>query len=532
MSKQNVSIGLLLALIVLINSCANIVAPTGGSKDTDPPVVTRIHPPNEEVLFFDNRIEIEFDEYVRLNDVKNQMVVSPPFPQEPEIKLKGKKLMMDIPDSLSEGTTYVINFGDAIVDLNEGNELSNYKYIFSTGPYLDSLKLKGKVIDGLTQQGREGIFVLVYDQDYDSIPFLERPYYFSKTDGSGNFEIGFMRSGSYKAIALKDDNGNYLYDLPEEEIGFVDKQVQPSASGAESPALFKLFGENHGRMFVKGDDYQDPGFLQIVMSKPAPGLQVEFLQPADPETIDEHSENRDTLNFWFAKNPPSEILLVIHAEDFTDTLNIDLDKRDSKDTLVKVESNVQSFELNKVLEFETEHPITNLTKANMKLIADSAEQPFHLNQKDDSPRLFTMDSDWSEETRYKVQLLPGAISTLNSSRHDTLEFNFQTKKVDDYGTLSLDLILEEEKGPFVLQMLDGKGKIVTERTRSQSGRETFEYLLPKKFSFRLIHDTNNNGKWDTGNYLEGIQPEQVVVMPDKVEIRANWELELEWEPKE
>jgi uncharacterized protein (DUF2141 family) len=214
-------------LVMFFMACANVVAPTGGPRDEDPPVVIRSVPPNFSPNYGGEQIRISFDEFIVLNNLRQQLLVSPPLENSPEIRVRGRNLIIDIEDELRPNTTYSIFMGDAVRDNTEGNAIPNFRFVFSTGDYVDSLSLSGKVINAFTLKPEEAVFVMLYDSIYDSIPYKERPVYLSKTNKEGLFEITNMKEGSYMMFALFDNNGNFIYDLPDEKIAFLDSLVTP-----------------------------------------------------------------------------------------------------------------------------------------------------------------------------------------------------------------------------------------------------------------------------------------------------------------
>jgi hypothetical protein len=215
-------------LIMFFMACANVVAPTGGPKDEDPPVVIRSVPLNYSPNYNGEQIRIFFDEFIVLNDLRQQLLVSPPLENTPEIRVRGRNLIIDIEDELRPNTTYSIFMGDAVRDNTEGNAIPNFRFVFSTGDFVDSLSLGGKVVNAFTLEPEEAVFVMLYDSIYDSIPYKERPVYLSKTNKEGEFSITNMKEGSYLMFGLVDNNGNFLYDLPDEKIAFLDSLVTPT----------------------------------------------------------------------------------------------------------------------------------------------------------------------------------------------------------------------------------------------------------------------------------------------------------------
>jgi len=218
---------LFLIILLIIGSCANVVSPTGGTKDEQPPRVLRSTPQNYSPNYNGEEIRIYFDEFVELKELRQNLLVSPPLKNDPEIKLRGRSVVINIEDTLRENTTYNLFFGESIVDITEGNPLSNFQFVFSTGEYVDSLSVQGKIVDAATLEPAPDAFVMLYDSIFDSVPMLQRPVYISKTNEEGTFNIRNMRDDEYLIFSLVDMNSNYLYDTPDEKIAFSDSLIKP-----------------------------------------------------------------------------------------------------------------------------------------------------------------------------------------------------------------------------------------------------------------------------------------------------------------
>jgi hypothetical protein len=218
---------LLMGPLMWFVSCANPVAPTGGPRDEEPPQVVRSVPPNYSTHFEGGQVRIFFDEFVALKDLRNKFLISPPLEELPEVRIRGRSIIMNVDEPLLPNTTYNFFFGDAIEDITEGNAMENFQFVVSTGEYVDSLSVQGQILNAFTLEPAGGVFVMMYADPYDSIPYKERPVYLAKTNKEGWFAINNMREGSYMMFALMDLNANFRYDLPEEKIAFVDTLVSP-----------------------------------------------------------------------------------------------------------------------------------------------------------------------------------------------------------------------------------------------------------------------------------------------------------------
>jgi len=221
--KKNIFLLLIPFLTIFLTRCANPVTPQGGPKDIHPPKIIAYEPPNLTSHFQSRRIKITFDEFVQLKDVRNQITISPPLLPKTDFSLHAKSLLVKFNDSLKTNTTYSITFGEAISDLTENNILHNFIYVFTTGAYIDSLTLQGKIIDAYNLTPQKDVYAMLYVNEndtlpFDSLPYCVRPYYLAKTNENGEFIFHNIRNVLYKLFALKDMSGDFLYNLATEKV--------------------------------------------------------------------------------------------------------------------------------------------------------------------------------------------------------------------------------------------------------------------------------------------------------------------------
>lgn len=336
----------LLSLVFCLTSCAQQGSLTGGAKDEKPPEVVSSTPANYTTHFKSDHIEITFNEYFDLKDIAKQLVVSPPMAKKPDFKVKGKTLEINFKDSLQPNRTYAINFGDALVDLNEGNPIKNFQFVFSTGSTIDSLQVGGRVIQALDSKPAEDILVMLYNGNADSLPLKTTPLYLSRTDKEGKFTLKNLAGGSYKIFALKDGNNNLMFDQPTEAVAFQDSLITPSIVAATikdsikaakdslnlvkdtinavqdsvNPSkqlsdtlpkkpkyLFKpdnielqLFTEVKPNQYLTGSDRLRPDQIRLKFNEKIDSLDFDFLNlPMDSVAVSlEWVGDPDTLDFW------------------------------------------------------------------------------------------------------------------------------------------------------------------------------------------------------------------------------------------
>jgi len=371
---------LALSFLLVIASCANPVAPTGGPRDTDPPVILRSEPENGSVNFDAREIRIWFDEFIQLRGLSQKFLSSPPFRKVPETRIRGKSLIIRFDEELRPNTTYTLFFGDAISDFTEGNAIPNFRYVFSTGPVLDSMEMAGKVLNARTLSPEKEVFVMLYDIYEDSIPLQERPYYISRTNEEGMFHFTNLRNIPYKVFALRDVNANLIYDMPNEEIAFIDSLVYPVAplkhpekdtipandlngqlrredvhdrdeheqdAGSDlldepdqdtadtlmqmtkdqSLTLY-LFNEVDSTQRLERFEYLHPNRLQFAFRLPFKNLEIDAIPPFEqPWKIAETSKHADTLWYWLLGIDRDSLKLEISAEKMkSDTLRLSLSR--------------------------------------------------------------------------------------------------------------------------------------------------------------------------------------------------------------
>ncbi len=527
---------LLFGLFLALASCATIASPEGGPKDTTPPRIdTAQSSPNEQVNFVKQPIEIAFQEWIVLEDAANQLLVSPPLEFRPDVRLKRRSVLFsfDEREQLRPNVTYTLNFGNAVKDLTEKNPAENLRFVFATGPQLDSLTLRGTLRDALSGEPIEKALFMLYDKLADSVVRKERPLYFGKTDKEGKFTIKNIREGAFKAFALMDVNANYRYDLPNEKIGFPDSLVALRAGDPQELDI-PLFTETPG-IRTTGLDSTYRGLLKVSLNQPPARVSVRSL---DTLSRIYTAPEKDTLFIWYGTpSIPSELVLQLDSLDF-DTLrppggpaqNAALPPgglylpRPEFGTLRQ--SPVQDLSL------LFRAPIASLRPEQIVLSQDSVETalaPQVFLDSSDARRLYVRHT-WAEDKRYTLRIAPDALTDLFGRPLDSaLVFSVRTDLLKNYGNLSLQITGLDPQYPYLLELLLADGSPALARTLPAGLAEAklaFPHLKPETFTLRLVEDRNGNGVLDSGDYNTLRQPERVILR--KLEsLRPNWDLEAE-----
>ena len=522
---------LFLSLMVLaLWQCAKRGTPTGGPKDLRPPELIRSEPQNFSIGFTAKKIRLYFDELIKLEDVQNQLVVSPPFKHPPEISPQGypsKYIEILIKDTLRENTTYTINFGQSIVDNNEGNPNPFLSYVFSTGDYLDSLSLSGAVKDAFNRRADPFISVMLYEMDStftDSIIYREPPLYITNTgDSLPLFELNYLKAGQYMLIGLKDGNRNNIFDQRLDKIGFVKDTINLPT---DSIYLLNLFLERPDYS-ASVPSYVAKNRIIFGFSGDHTDMEIEPLIPL-PDSVRTRIQklrDKDTLNYWLTPTNVDSIVFTVTNERFKvlDTFTVKTRKL-AMDSLLLSSTASGKFSFGDQFSIMANTPIVAIDTAKMALmINDSVPAPFTVRL-DSVANQLDFDIKIEPNQKYEVSLLPAAITDFFGTRNDSVSYNFATGSPADFGDLRINLD-GQVTYPLIVQLTNEKGEVIREIAADAPQGFEFPSLVPANYIVRVIMDINGNGQWDTGSYLKKLQPERISYYPDLIEIRANWEKE-------
>jgi uncharacterized protein (DUF2141 family) len=524
-------------LILLVSSCANKVAPTGGARDITPPKLKKAVPENLQINFAARKIELQFDEFVQLNDVENQLIISPLIFPKPVLKVSKKTVLVNLPDTLRPNTTYTINFGKSIADVHEKNIFENYQYVFSTGSILDSLQCTGKVLDAATSQPLKGLTVMLYRDSNllhpDSAVFKKKPEYFTRTDSSGDFTIKNIAAGSYNIYSLDDKNSNYICDDPTEETMAFSGSVMEIPQ--KSPiTLFASKQEAATLRFLKAIKV-DRLKLLLTFSAPVADLTTtDFATTAPYAGVTTWTNNHDSL-YVFLKDTLSDSLhlVVTNGLGINDTIALQMSSYNTTKTIAMpaLKINVVKHPANEgpatTMVFEADRPLTSIGD-KFTLLQDSVPLTGLTFHKDSlSAQRFSLTVKWKEGSKYQLNIPKGTLKDLYQLSNDTLKYNFTIPTTETTGVLTIKVSNVVPGNLYLLQLTDDHYAPIREMKITEDGSYTFNYLSPNSIRIRMIQDVNKNGKWDGASYGKGIQPEPVTATPSSLQIRANWELETE-----
>jgi uncharacterized protein (DUF2141 family) len=527
MSQTNYRFILFLLLFVCIG-CAKKGSITGGLKDTIAPTLKISFPENFSTNFKGNQIKLTFDEYIKLKGLEKQLIVSPPMKNEPLIIPSSvtKYLTIQIKDTLQPNTTYSFNFGQSITDNNEGNPLNQFKYVFSTGPYIDSLALGGRVKDALDREVESFVSVMLYEVNEkfkDSVVYTSPPRYITNTlDSLKTFRLENLKAGKYLLVAMKDRNNNNKFNPKTEKIGFHKQFITIPNDTVYEIELFKEVlpfkalkpSQVSGNKIAIGYD----GKQDFSKSKPKIILKNnnQIL-----ESIVTQFPKKDSLQVWYKPIKADSLLLNIKKESYVNDFSVKI-KNQKKDTLSI--NAVQTGILNMRDEFtlESSTPLVKIDKSKISIKDSKTKITEFTPNYDDFNQKLVLNFPKNTSEKYQIQLLPGALTDFFEKSNDTLTYKLETRSESDYGNLIVDL-QNVKRFPIIIELTNEKGEILAYDYSEKNTKVEFNFLEPKDYILRVIYDDNKNKKWDSGNYLEKRQAEEVIYYSKVIkDVRANW----------
>ena len=597
----------LIALLLVIAgfyACASTGNPDGGPYDETPPKFVRSLPAPNATNVQRKKVSIEFDEFIKLENPSEKVIISPPQIISPEVKAVGKRVQVTFEDSLKQNATYTIDFGDAILDNNEGNPLGQFTYAFSTGSTIDTMEVSGTVLNAEDLEPIKGIQVGLHSNLNDTA-FTRLPFdRISRTDSRGKFTIRGIAPGSYRIYALKDGNQNFLFDSKSEAIAWMDSLIVPSSTGAvrqdtvwsaidttkidtiltvhytrflPDDLLLRAFKEENDFQYLAKSERPKTNQFGLYFSARAdslPTLKGLNFDERDAFVIEPNLHN-DSILYWvkdttLAERDTLSFQLTYLATDTlgqrtarTDTLNlINKVPRERRLALLEEERKKQekenkkkqkkgdtltvappkflamtvdapsALDLGKNIVLRFEEPLARIDTAalHMAVKADSVwnDIPFLFQADSLAHRQYQVLAEWQPGLEYRLQVDSLAFEGIYGLCTNKTESTLKVKTLEDYGTLYLNI---RGAGPRAfVQLLNSSDAVVRQEPVKDDGTCDFYFLQAgTKYYIRLFNDRNGNGKWDTGNYAEKRQPEEVYYYNKVWEMKANFEFEENWD---
>ena len=564
------------AACLLLVSCANRgIGPQGGPKDSVPPRPLFSDPEIGALDYHGNRIEVTFDEYIQLNDVVGNLMMSPPQQNPPDVKARGKRLVVQFKDSLHDSTTYTIDFGDAICDYREKVPLHGFSFYFATGPEIDTLMHFGHVYDAESLNPMQGILVGIHrvmeDTAFTRLPFLR----IAKTDSVGGFRIGNIHQGTYRIYAVDDIGRDYRLTIGE-SLAFQDSTITVTApdtidSVAAWPltSLF-LFKEAQQKLYLQKVTRDVEHKITMLFSSAPDSLMTwRVLRPSEmdstasdtswidpmPHMYTAHSAKGDTVTLWLTDSisiAQDTMYLearyrrtdsVYNLEWYTDTIRAiwrapkltakakEAEDRKNQNRRLELKSNARKgFEMYDTLWLSCTTPLAVIEQEAIHLYEriDTTLKavPFTIAPHDTLPMRLTFYADLEPNGNYELHLDSAALYDVYGTTHVAADYGLLVKTPADYSTLRV--FLKPFEPTARIQLLNNKDEVVRELPAAEEGA-FFEHLKPDSYYMRLYLDEDGNGKWTTGSWEYKRQPERIYYYPEKIQTKSNWDFEQEWD---
>jgi uncharacterized protein (DUF2141 family) len=503
---------LILSILLLLVSCAQIGALTGGDKDIFAPNPSNAKPPQGTSNFTENSVEFAFKEFVLLNNPQQNIFIVP-ADVIPSASLTKKTLTVSWGDSLKPNTTYVLYLNNAVKDVSEGND-SLMNYVFSTGATIDSITYQTQVLNSLTNEPVPNCLVGLFQNETD-----KRPYYFVRTNNFGEANFSFLKAGTYYVKAFKDEDKN-MERLPSEQIAFRSEALMLDSSQIDSVPL-RLFTPAAKK--ISTFTYLAPGCFSV-------GAKFDLSQSQftlNGQAInDENSRfiTSDSLLIFNKVDTISAFQLIAKHSLTSDTLSL---RVSSKDKLVPLKLSTgkidNSYGPHQEIIFQLNDRISAVDTSKIKLFNTKDTSGIKIQAVSFKDNQLIIQFKRTDVKQIKVDFMKGSILTENASLLVLSSHLLNIKLEKDFG--AIDVKLSDFETDLLVQLYLGKEKVETIRTKEKHCR--FKNLIPGDYSFVVVDDINNNGRWDTGDLKESLQPEQVYLFSSPSKVRANWEIQVE-----
>lgn len=513
--------------IFLVGGCASQKTIQGGPRDSIAPKVLKMLPENLTTNFNAKTITIQFDEYFKLNDQFREFSVSPDMARLPQLKIKKRALEISFQDTLEKNTTYTLNFGKSIADINENNVLKNFTYVFATGPKLDSLSISGQVLDALTDEPILDALAFIVPIDRDTIIGKTKPSIYATTDSSGRFQLNNLRENTYTVYALKEKTSDKIYQQVSDEIGFLPDSIVLKAN--ISDLKIKVFKEDPQEFRTIDRKIAPDGTILITWNQKLRQPSVVITEPANLDAAKQFqfSKNNDSVRVWLNDlSFDSTKVSIMEAGKLLQTVKLTRGKKDTYTRTLMPADNLEGGQLNpnKRLRLTFPTPVLSIDRTKIQLLEDSVAVTNFQLLKDSADFLsYYVQFPWDRGTEYEMKFNPGAITGMFDSKNKEFTKAFELASADDYGSLGLSIKVPEANKSYVVQVTNERKETISEHVIRRDTTLNFTNYRAGKYFLRVVYDNNGNGIWDTGRVSLKQLPEQIYNEPQELSIRANWD---------
>ena len=525
----NLKILAVVITLLLFFGCASIQTPQGGPKDNKPPKVVSMLPKNQTRNFNSKKILIQFDEFFKIQNETKEFSISPELEKAPILKIKKKVLEITMPDSLEKNTTYTLNFGKAIGDINEGNVIKNLSYVFSTGNEIDSLSLSGKVSNALTGELEKEATVLILPIERDTLFGKKRASIYTLTDSSGNYKLNNLRKGTYKVYALKESSGggDKIYQQSSDEVGYLkDPLVIDKNVDNINLQVFKELAPNFRVLERK---INTDGSISLTFTQQLKKPQITITEPAALDISKKVMFNKtnDSAKVWLNDMNFDSVKVAIQDQGkLLQTINLTRGKKDTYTRDLSPADNASGGKLNPFHTFTLTFPVpvNSADASKITILEDSVKRTnFELIKDSINFLQYHIRYPWKIKKNYDIKFSTGAFTGISNSKNKDFTKKFTLDPKENYATLGLNIEVPDTTKNYIVEFVNEKKAPIKSYLINKKTTITFANYPAGKYFIRVIYDDNRNGVWDTGNISSGTQPEKIWYSPDEKSLKPNWE---------
>ena len=541
------------SLVILFQECANPGRPTGGPKDTIPPILISSNPTSGTINFKDNIIELEFSEYINAAKLKQELIITPKSDLRYKSIAKRNKLVIKLEDDLLDSTTYFFNFANGVTDITENNPAVNLAIAFSTGSYIDSMSVNGRVEELLTQKPGSGYVISLYPYTDTLDYFTDTPLYFTTANDSGRYSLNYLKIGQYKVIGFNDDNGNFLLDPETESHGFIEQiieldsptSIRPIRSILQNIKPLTLINVRPTGQYVEikfNKHIQGYKFTEDSVSSNIIGENKDVIRLYKPEDYQYGdsiqqiiyafdslgNEVNDTIKYVFLESnrkPSGFSFGVPSSTQLEDSLQIPLSfnkpiERSILDSIYFRADSIYTYFPISSIEWNP-----NKTKATLNLVTniDSLQSGLERAMPEDTTLVDSTIATSRPQRPLELMIHKASFISVDGDTTKTKKIPVRPLATYTYGTLKLSI--QTEHTSFVTQLVDKAGVVKYEKWNEK--QFTFPRVRPESYQIRILIDSDNDGEWSYGNLLNNQEPEEVYLYPDEISVRENWEVLLD-----
>lgn len=518
-----------LCVVLLVSACASMQSPSGGPKDGEAPKVVKEKPKNQSTKFSGTEIELEFNEFIKLTNAATEVTVSPALEKPLELDARRENLTIKINQALDSNTTYTINFGKSIGDVNENNVLKNYSYVFSTGAGIDSLSISGTVKSAISNEAVKEALVFIFPSKQDSLLGLKKPSTYTYTNEQGNFTLQNLRAGSYQIYAIKESGQDRIYNQGVDEIGFLSEPIQLSKH--INNLNFRLFKETAKEFKLKDKKIESDGRILMVFNQSIRKPEVKELGELNQlkNSVLEFSLSTDSAMLWLPELAFDSLKLGVYSEgNLLNKVDFIRNKRENYTRNPLLKDNALGNKLKPGIDFtlSLSIPSTLVDSSKIQLFSDSIKlRAWKLKKVDKNGRIFSVNYPFKAGKSYTIKVDEGAFKAVSGLSNKPFSKTFIADSYENYGTMNVLMSPIDSTKTYIVQVLNDQKVVIKEDSIRGTKLLSYKTYPIGKYRIRVVLDENGNGTWDTGTIVLKTQPEKIWWYTKEINLRANWEIE-------